>query len=190
MESPVKHKLLVAVVLIGGILGADILSKRWALVTLSHGLTVDSGMVPMTLAYNQGIAFGLPIPSAGRWLLVAASVFVVIMLAGLFHQAKPGDWIRITSISLVTAGALGNLIDRVRWDLGVVDFIGPFDLGMFHWPIFNVADMAITTGALMLGISLWREEAEPHPVPVPVTTEAVDIRPRPNDLSDPHDWNA
>jgi signal peptidase II len=90
----------------------------------------------------------------------------------------------------VTAGALGNLIDRVRWDLGVVHFIGPFDLGMFHWPIFNVADMAITTGALMLGVSLWREEAEPQPVPVPVTTEAVDIRPRPQDLSDPHDWNA
>jgi signal peptidase II len=124
--------------------------------------------IPLTLAFNTGIAFGLDVPSAGRWILVGASVFVVIMLAGLFHQAKPGDWVRVSAISFVTAGALGNLIDRVRWENGVVDFIGPIDLGLFHWPIFNVADMAITTGAILLGLSLWREDAEPAPVPAPV----------------------
>ena len=56
------------------------------------------------------------------------------------------------------AGALGNLIDRVRWDRGVVDFIGPIDLGITHWPIFNVADMAISCGAVMLALSFWQEE--------------------------------
>jgi signal peptidase II len=56
-------------------------------------------------------------------------------------------------------GALGNLIDRVRWNKGVVDFIGPIDLGFMDWPIFNVADMAISCGAVALAISFWMEEA-------------------------------
>jgi signal peptidase II len=164
----VKQKTLLATMLITTIVLMDIVTKRWALESLDHGATVSAVGIPLTLAFNTGIAFGLDVPSAGRWILVGASVFVVIMLAGLFHQAKPGDWVRVSAISLVTAGALGNLIDRVRWENGVVDFIGPIDLGLFHWPIFNVADMAITTGAILLGLSLWREDAEPQPVPAPV----------------------
>jgi signal peptidase II len=163
----VKQKLLLAATLIGAILAADVVTKRWALEALSHGLTVRGvGGLPLTLAYNTGIAFGVNVPSAGRWLLVGASVFVVIMLAGLFHQARPSDRLRLLSVCLVAAGALGNLVDRVRWERGVVDFIGPIDLGFMIWPIFNVADMAISTGAILLGISLWREEPEPQPVPI------------------------
>lgn len=155
-----KQKSIIAVLLLGGILILDIATKQWALDSLSHGGTVEAVGVPLTLAFNTGIAFGLDIPSAGRWILIAASVFVVIMLAGMFHQAKASDWPRVVAISLVAAGALGNLRDRVRWDRGVVDFIGPIDLGFMHWPIFNVADMAITTGAIALGLSLWREGSE------------------------------
>jgi signal peptidase II len=55
---------------------------------------------------------------------------------------------------------VGNLYDRVRWDRGVVDFLGPVDLGLWHFPIFNVADMAITSGAVLLAISFWVEERE------------------------------
>lgn len=168
-----KHKLVLAVSIVGAILVSDILTKRWALEYLAHGSTMrGAGGVPLTLAYNTGIAFGLPVPSAGRWLLVSASIFVVIMLAGLFHQARANDWLRLSAISLVAAGALGNLVDRVRWEHGVVDFIGPINLGFMHWPIFNVADMAITVGAIMLGISLWQEESEaPHTAAV---LESVD----------------
>jgi signal peptidase II len=53
---------------------------------------------------------------------------------------------------------MGNLYDRLRWDRGVVDFIGPLDLGFWYFPIFNVADIAITCGAVMLAISFWMEE--------------------------------
>jgi signal peptidase II len=168
----VNRKTLLATTLITTILVLDVVTKRWALESLAHGATVDAVGVPLTLAFNTGIAFGLDVPSAGRWILVGASVFVVFMLAGLFHQAKPSDFLRLSSVSLVTAGALGNLIDRVRWDRGVVDFIGPIDLGLFHWPIFNVADMAITTGAILLGVSLWREDAEPQTVAVFETENA------------------
>ncbi len=60
----------------------------------------------------------------------------------------------------MVSGAVGNLYDRVRWDRGVVDFLGPIDLGLWDFPIFNVADMAITCGAVLLAISFWLEERE------------------------------
>lgn len=154
-----KQKLILAAVLASSILTLDVFTKRWALDALAHGVTVEAAGVPLTLAYNTGIAFGLDVPQAGRWILIAASIFVVVMLAGMFRQSRPGDWFRLSSLSLVAAGAVGNLIDRVRWDRGVVDFIGPIDLGFMLWPIFNVADMAITVGAIALGLSLWREGA-------------------------------
>lgn len=162
-----KQKLILSLTVLAVVVVADIVTKRWALGALSHGATVHwLGGLPMTLAYNTGIAFGLAVPSTARWLLIVASVIVVFMLGGLFIQAKPGDWPRLTAISLVTAGALGNLVDRVRWDAGVVDFIGPIDLGFMHWPIFNVADMAITVGAISLGLSMWREDARAKRVAV------------------------
>lgn len=159
-------KLSQAGSLLAAILIADILTKRWALDALSHGYTTEGlGLVPLTLAFNKGIAFGIGIPDLGRWIVVAASIFVVLVLVGMLRDTREGDLLRIFSIGLVSAGALGNLIDRVRWERGVVDFIGPINLGFMHWPIFNVADMAITTGAILLGISLWREETVPGAAP-------------------------
>ena len=147
--------------LLSGIVGLDIVTKQWALGALAHEHSVPGlgGMVPLTLAYNEGVAFGLPLPSAGRWLIIGATLVVLWVLGSLFVRAERTDWLRLLSIVLVASGAVGNLIDRVRWDRGVVDFIGPIDLGFMYWPIFNVADMAITVGAVMLGISLWREGA-------------------------------
>lgn len=165
-------KLTTAGTLLVTILIADILTKRWALESLSHGYTLESFGVPLTLAFNKGIAFGIGIPDMGRWIVVGASIFVMIVLAGMLRDARQNDHARIFAIGLVWAGALGNLIDRVRWDAGVVDFIGPIDLGFMHWPIFNVADMAITTGAILLGMSLWREDTANAAAPVTQTLDS------------------
>jgi signal peptidase II len=156
-----KQRVTFAILVLSGIVGLDIITKQWALDALGHGHSVPGfgGFVPYTLAYNQGVAFGLPLPSAGRWLIIAATLVVLWVLGGLFVRAERTDWLRLGSVVLVASGAVGNLIDRVRWDRGVVDFIGPIDLGFMYWPIFNVADMAITTGAILLGISLWQEGA-------------------------------
>jgi signal peptidase II len=155
----VKQKLTLALSLVLTILVADILTKKWALTALppSGATYIGKFGIPLTLAYNKGIAFGLDVPEAGRWILIVASVLVVVLRAAMFRHARPNDWIRIVSLSLVAAGALGNLIDRVRWNQGVVDFIGPIDLGFMLWPIFNVADMAITTGACLLALTMWRD---------------------------------
>jgi len=169
-----KQKLTTALMLIFGILVADIITKRWALEALSHGGTVEGPFgLPLTLAFNKGIAFGLDVPDAGRWLLIVASVLVVGMLTVMFRHARPTDWIRLSSLSLVAAGALGNLIDRVRWERGVVDFIGPINLGFMQWPIFNIADMAITVGAGLLALTMWRDgSARTAPVAGPAKAAA------------------
>ena len=143
------------------IVGFDIVTKRWALATLIPGETVQglTDFVPFTLAFNKGAAFSLSLGAASRWVFLILSVVALAALISLYWNTRGDDWPRLASIALVSAGAVGNLIDRVRWDRGVVDFIGPIDLGLLHWPIFNIADMAITCGAVVLATSLWREGA-------------------------------
>jgi signal peptidase II len=65
----------------------------------------------------------------------------------------------VLAIALVTSGAIGNLIDRLRSSQGVVDFID-VGIGERRWPTFNVADMAVSSGAFLLAWVLWREERE------------------------------
>ncbi|MEX0894003.1 MAG: signal peptidase II [Gemmatimonadota bacterium] len=156
-----KRKLSLVGAVFGSILVADIVTKHWALANLLPGYSREAfgGLVPLTLAFNKGIAFGIGLPSAGRWIIVAASFFVLAVLLKLLLRAEERDALRLLAIAAVSAGAVGNLIDRLRWDRGVVDFLGPYDLGFMTWPIFNVADMAITSGAVLLGISLWMEDA-------------------------------
>ena len=137
----------------------DLMSKRWALDALGvRGSELFGGLVPLTLAYNKGAAFGVRLSEDSRWFFVPVTIIALGLLGVLFKQAASHDFLRIGSISLVVSGAVGNLWDRVRWDRGVVDFIGPIDLGFWDFPIFNVADMAITCGAVLLAISFWLEE--------------------------------
>jgi signal peptidase II len=116
------------------------------------------GLVPLTLAYNKGAAFGLSIGEDSRWFFVPVTIIALVLLTVLLKQAAERDYLRMSAIAFVMTGAVGNLYDRVRWSRGVVDFIGPIDLGFWDFPIFNVADMSITCGAILLAISFWQEE--------------------------------
>jgi len=137
----------------------DIISKRWAMDTLrTQSLDIFGGLVPLTLAYNRGAAFGISIGNDPRWFFIPVTIIAMVLLGYLLAKTHPHDRFRLFSLSLVFSGALGNLIDRVRWSRGVVDFIGPINLGFMDWPIFNVADMAISCGAVALAISFWMEE--------------------------------
>jgi signal peptidase II len=161
--------LLFALLTMVPIVTADVVTKRLAEALLPHGYPIERLGIPLTLAYNTGVAFGLPLPSLGRWLVVAASFFVLYVLVGIFRRTPASDWVRLLATQLVAAGAIGNLIDRLRWDRGVVDFIGPINLGFMDFPIFNVADMSLTCGAVLLAISMLREER--------AETEAVAAKP-------------
>jgi signal peptidase II len=153
-----NRKYLIVGALFSVILALDIASKQWALDALGHHGPDNMGWIPLQLTYNTGVAFGLGV-GGFRWIIVAGSILVMGALTVLLRQANPADQMRVAAIAAVMAGATGNLIDRLRWERGVVDFIGPFNIfGLGSFPIFNVADMAITCGAFVLAISLWLEE--------------------------------
>ena len=160
IAEPVKEKVTLFAAIIPSVLLLDFITKRWALTTLDGGnrLEILGGFVPLTLAFNRGAAFGISIGDDSRWFFIPITILALVLLLVLLRQAGQRDWLRLVSISMVVAGALGNLYDRVRWNRGVVDFIGPIDLGFMDWPIFNVADMSITCGAVLLAISFWEEE--------------------------------
>jgi len=155
----VRPKHLILGLTFPAIIALDIMTKRWALEALSgQSSELFGGLVPLTLAFNKGAAFGMSIGDDSRWFFVPVTIIALVLLAVLYRQAAERDFLRIVSISLVVSGAVGNLIDRVRWDRGVVDFLGPIDLVFWDFPIFNVADMAITCGAILLAVSFWLEE--------------------------------
>lgn len=166
-----RLKLLLFSLILTGVLTLDLVTKSWALRALPGEPRELLGMVPLTLAFNRGAAFGISVGDDSRWLFVPITFVALALLGALFKQAEERDVLRIGAISLVVAGALGNLYDRLRWNRGVVDFIGPVDLGFWHFPIFNVADIAITCGAVLLAISFWLEEKRLEAEAVAVETE-------------------
>ncbi len=157
-----KRKLTILGILLPIILVSDIFTKRWALAALADAPNSDfmGGYVPLTLHLNTGAAFGISIGNDPRWFFIGAALLALGVMIALLIRALDNDYPRIVSLGLVISGALGNLVDRIRWDRGVVDFIGPIDLRFDHFPIFNVADMAITCGAVLLAISFWQEEPQ------------------------------
>lgn len=110
------------------------------------------------LVYNQGAAFGLHLGAWSRWIFIAIAIGAMVMLYRLSKSSGAGDRIRHLACGLVAGGAAGNLVDRLRSTQGVVDFIDA-GVGMHRWPTFNVADMGVTIGAIVLAISLWVEDA-------------------------------
>lgn len=139
---------------------ADIVTKRWAesALTLHYPEEVVGHWLRWTLTYNTGAAMNLSVGSASR---VVFSVIAVLMLGYLFYlyrQAHRSEKATPLALGLIAAGALGNLLDRLRHTKGVVDFI---DVGTMDWRFwtFNVADMGVTVGAVLLALMMWREES-------------------------------
>lgn len=157
-----RAKLAIFGVIFPVLIVLDWMTKRWALDALAGGRRLDlaGGLVPLTLAFNRGAAFGIRVGDDSRWFFIPITVVALGLLGLLLVQSRRDDLLRVVALSLVVSGAVGNLYDRVRWSRGVVDFIGPVNLGFADFPIFNVADIAITCGAALLAISFWLEERE------------------------------
>jgi len=157
----VRTKLAIFGIIFPLILVLDVVTKRWALETLAgRPSEILGGLVPLTLAFNKGAAFGIGIGEDSRWFFVPVTIVALVLLFVLLKQASARDHVRVVSLTLVMSGAVGNLYDRVRWERGVVDFLGPINLGFAYFPIFNVADMAISCGAVALAVSFWQEERQ------------------------------
>jgi signal peptidase II len=125
-----------------------------------------------TLVHNPGAAFGLHIGQYSRWIFMVLTIVALVILGRLYLATKPGDVVRTIALALVCGGAVGNLIDRIRGPIGVVDFID-IGFGDSRWPTFNIADMAVSIGAFLLAWVLWGEDAEAESVAVPAAAAAV-----------------
>jgi len=111
------------------------------------------------LAHNTGAAFSFLADSGGwqRWFFTIIATVVSIAIIVWIKKLKPEEKTLGISLSLILGGAIGNLVDRVRFGY-VVDFIDVY-VGTAHWPAFNVADSAICVGAAIMIITSFRQ---PH----------------------------
>lgn len=115
--------------------------------------------VRLTLVYNPGAAFGLHLGPYSRWLFMGLTLVALVVMWRLYRTGPSGAPWRTWALALVCGGAVGNLVDRIRSVRGVVDFLD-VGLGATRWPTFNVADIAVSTGAVILAVVLWREEED------------------------------
>lgn len=135
----------------------DIITKQLAVAMLGRVPVYLVGeWLSLRLVYNRGAAFGIHVGGYSRVVFTLLAIVALVVLGVMVRQTKAGDWPRLIALALVCGGAVGNLIDRLRSSRGVVDFIDVW-IGSFHWPTFNVADMAVSCGAALLAVVLWQE---------------------------------
>ena len=155
-DKPGKNELILPVVALITIV-LDQITKRIVLTSLGPGgawapvLGLERWF-SFTLVTNSGAAFGL-FPGLGSVFMIVAVVVVVVIAVYYWHMPK-GQWLVSVSLGLQLGGAIGNLLDRMRYGY-VIDFID-FKL----WPVFNLADMSIVIGVGLLALALLHDPAD------------------------------
>jgi signal peptidase II len=135
------------------IVAADQAAKARVEATIFPGEEVDVlGPLKLTLAHNTGVAFGLAGGAGVGLVLVTAAALALIGYLFARDPLRRGMWV---AVGLLAGGAIGNLIDRVTSD-AVTDFI---DIG--SWPPFNLADVAITAGVVLM-VLIYLRDIEPE----------------------------
>ena len=131
---------------------------------LHETIPVVPDFFSITYIRNPGAAFGLLASSSNGFRLVffgLTSLFALVLLGTILYRLKSDDWGGQLSVAAVFGGAIGNLLDRVRFG-EVIDFLDVY-VGAYHWPAFNVADAAISVGVCFLAFHLAFEKKEPEP---------------------------
>ena len=147
------------------IVGVDQVTKWLAELNFSYAERLQILPVfDLTLVYNTGAAFSFLAGGSGwqRWLLIAIAVGASVLIGWLMHRHR-GQTRFLLALTLILGGAIGNLIDRVLHG-HVIDFVLLHWRG-WHYPAFNVADMAITLGATLIILDewvRWRQDKKTH----------------------------
>lgn len=131
----------------------DQATKVWIMqsMRLHESIPVIPNLFSITYIRNPGAAFGLLASSSSGFRFVffgLTSLFALGLLGTILLRLPQHDWMGQLSIAGILGGAIGNLLDRLRYG-EVIDFLD-FYLDAYHWPAFNVADSAITVGVLFL----------------------------------------
>ncbi|SHI94793.1 signal peptidase II [Cycloclasticus pugetii] len=141
------------------VVGLDQASKFW--IVSNFSLYESISLLPsvnLTYVHNTGAAFSFLSTAGGwqRWFFVAIALLATIVLTVWLSRLKPTErWMAVT-LSLILGGAVGNLIDRIAYSY-VIDFIDVY-YQSWHWPVFNIADSAISIGVVMMLIDMFRSE--------------------------------
>jgi signal peptidase II len=176
MSGRPSIRMLVSVPLT--VVALDQVTKFWVAgrMQLFESIPVVPGFFSITYVRNPGAAFGMFSEAHGLLriaFLVGVSLLAVGLLLVFFLRSPHAERVSRIAAVLVMGGAIGNLIDRLRFG-EVIDFLDVF-VGRLHWPAFNLADAAITIGIGLFVISAWRErEARRHPeaaAPIPSRPE-------------------
>lgn len=147
--------------LAAAVIALDLGTKAMASGLLAYGEPVP--VLPsfnLTLLHNTGAAFSFLAGEAGwqRWFFIGLAAVVSVVLVRWLATLKAGERWMACAITLILGGAIGNVYDRVVHGY-VVDFLH-FYWGQYHFPAFNLADTAITIGAIMMVIDLFRKPQE------------------------------
>lgn len=158
-ETVRLSKAALFVVVVASVVLADQATK-WLVqstLTLYEQVDIIGDYVRLTYIFNPGAAFGIHVGDYSRVVFLGLSIVALGALGGMYWATPANDRSRLAAIALICGGAMGNLIDRLRSERGVVDFLD-VGIGTIRWPVFNIADIAVTTGAVILALSLWNEE--------------------------------
>ena len=137
------------------VIALDQVTKYMVSIRMEEGDEFDviRNLFAISYTKNPGIAFGMLNNGDVRWMLVAVSVIAVLVVGYYILRTPPSKKLLLCSLALLAAGICGNLIDRVR--IGrVIDFI-LLHYKSYQWPVFNIADTAITIGAALMAIELF-----------------------------------
>lgn len=149
-----RQKWILLAAIFGGVLVWDQWSKQWVLENFHWGESreVLKGFFNLTYVRNKGAAFGF-LHSAPESLrepfFVIVPVLAICVLSFLYWRLKEGQKLSAIALSLILSGAVGNLIDRMRFGY-VVDFLDFYLPSLGHWPAFNIADSCIVVGVGIL----------------------------------------
>ena len=128
---------------------------------LHDSFPVIQGFFSITYIRNPGAAFGFLAGASPLFryiFFVAITVTAIVLILHYIRKSKAEEVCLTLSLSLILSGAVGNLIDRIRFG-EVIDFLDVY-IGSYHWPAFNVADSAISVGAVILFIELIKRGKE------------------------------
>ena len=145
----------------GLVLAVDVATKMWVVqnLILYDSVPLLGDFVRFTYTHNRGAAFGVNIGEHSRAFFLVLSLLALGVLGYIYKVTPIADRLRLFATALVSGGAIGNIVDRVRYERGVVYFLD-VGLGTHRFYVFNVADMAVSVGAILLLFSFYTEEKQ------------------------------
>ena len=159
----VKNRYTIFLIILVPVIVLDQWTKFYinSFMSLHDSFPVIKGLFNITYVRNPGVAFGFlssASPTLRSIFFISVTVIAIMLILYFIATSRKEGLLLTVSLSLILSGAVGNLIDRVR--LGeVIDFLDVY-VGSYHWPAFNVADSAISIGAVILLLEMFKNRGQ------------------------------